>query len=142
MAGLTVSPLVAAYSTTKHAVVGLSQALRAEAAMHGVRVSTLCPGLIDTRILDNAQREGRIEGVESGHISQVLERLWPMDSERFARKVIAQVRRNKGVIIVPGFWKIFWLVNRVMPNLLVSLMARGMPRQMEALGANEADSDR
>ena len=42
--GLVSLPFVAAYSATKHAVVGLSTALRPEAARYGVRVSVLCPG--------------------------------------------------------------------------------------------------
>jgi short-subunit dehydrogenase len=40
------------YTTTKHAVVGLSTALRAEAASQGVRVSVLCPAFVDTPMLD------------------------------------------------------------------------------------------
>ena len=48
-AGLAPAVLVAAYSATKHAVVGLTGALRPEAAQHGVRVSALCPGAVDTR---------------------------------------------------------------------------------------------
>jgi NADP-dependent 3-hydroxy acid dehydrogenase YdfG len=44
VAGLAPYPLALPYTTSKHAVVGLSQALRAEAARHGVRVSVACPG--------------------------------------------------------------------------------------------------
>ncbi len=51
-AGLAPPPLVAPYATTKAAVVGLSLALRPEAALHGVRVSVLCPGMVETPILD------------------------------------------------------------------------------------------
>src|SRR5438445_8070538 len=51
-AGLAAPPFVTAYAMTKHAVVGLSTGLRAEAALHGVRVSVLCPGSIETPILD------------------------------------------------------------------------------------------
>jgi NAD(P)-dependent dehydrogenase (short-subunit alcohol dehydrogenase family) len=43
-AGLWPSPFVVGYCATKHAVVGLSTALRIEAATVGVRVSVLCPG--------------------------------------------------------------------------------------------------
>jgi NAD(P)-dependent dehydrogenase (short-subunit alcohol dehydrogenase family) len=57
-AGLVGPPLTVAYSTTKHAVVGLSTTLRPEAAMHGVRVSVLCPGAVETPILD-ARPHGR-----------------------------------------------------------------------------------
>ena len=46
MAGLAPAPLVVAYAATKHAVVGLTTALRPEAALHGVRVSVLCLSLI------------------------------------------------------------------------------------------------
>src|SRR3954447_18805157 len=51
-AGLVAPPFVAAYAMTKHAVVGLSTALRAEASLHGVRINVLCPGAVDTPILD------------------------------------------------------------------------------------------
>ena len=51
-AGLAPAVLVAAYSASKHAVVGLTGALRPEAARFGVRVSVMCPGAVDTPILD------------------------------------------------------------------------------------------
>ena len=51
--GLVPLPLAGPYNATKHAVVGLSSALRAEAAGLGVRVSTVCPGFIDTPMKDN-----------------------------------------------------------------------------------------
>ncbi|MBA3503802.1 MAG: SDR family oxidoreductase, partial [Deltaproteobacteria bacterium] len=44
VAGLAPYPLALPYTTTKHAVVGLSLALRAEARAHGVRVGVACPG--------------------------------------------------------------------------------------------------
>ena len=43
MAGLAPSPLLTPYAMTKHAVVGLSVSLRAEAEVYGVNVSVLCP---------------------------------------------------------------------------------------------------
>ncbi len=39
------------YSTSKFGVVGFSEALRAELHPHGVGVSTICPGMIDTSIV-------------------------------------------------------------------------------------------
>ncbi len=50
--GLVAPPYVTAYAVTKHAVVGLSTSLRPEAARHGVAVSVLCPGSVETPILD------------------------------------------------------------------------------------------
>ena len=51
-AGLIPVPYNTAYSATKHAVVGLSLALRIEAERYGVRVSVVCPGVVDTPIKD------------------------------------------------------------------------------------------
>ena len=51
-AGLAPTAGAVAYSTTKHAVVGLSLSLRAEAAAYGVGVTVLCPGALETPILD------------------------------------------------------------------------------------------
>jgi len=44
-------PRIAAYSSTKHAVKGLTEALSIEWRRHGVRVADVLPGLIDTAIL-------------------------------------------------------------------------------------------
>jgi NAD(P)-dependent dehydrogenase (short-subunit alcohol dehydrogenase family) len=44
-------PRIAAYSSTKHAVKGLTEALSVEWHRHGVRVADVLPGLIDTAIL-------------------------------------------------------------------------------------------
>ena len=46
-------PRIAVYSATKHAVKGLTEALSIEFARHGVRVSDVLPGLIDTAIIRN-----------------------------------------------------------------------------------------
>jgi NAD(P)-dependent dehydrogenase (short-subunit alcohol dehydrogenase family) len=54
-AGLGPSPLSTAYSTTKHAVVGLTTSLHYEAEEYGVKVSTLCPTFIDTPIFNKAK---------------------------------------------------------------------------------------
>jgi NAD(P)-dependent dehydrogenase (short-subunit alcohol dehydrogenase family) len=51
VAGLLPPPEAVSYTATKHAVVGLSRALRIEASRYGVRVSALCPGVIRTPIL-------------------------------------------------------------------------------------------
>jgi NAD(P)-dependent dehydrogenase (short-subunit alcohol dehydrogenase family) len=47
-----------AYATTKHAVVGLSVSLREEARRHGVNVSVVIPGLVDTNIFASATNVG------------------------------------------------------------------------------------
>jgi NAD(P)-dependent dehydrogenase (short-subunit alcohol dehydrogenase family) len=51
MGGLLAGPPEGLYSTTKFAVVGLSEGLLLEVAGDGVGVSVLCPGLVDTNLI-------------------------------------------------------------------------------------------
>jgi NAD(P)-dependent dehydrogenase (short-subunit alcohol dehydrogenase family) len=55
MAGLVAAGMTGSYTATKHAVVGLSRALRVEAKPYGVRVSVVCPGVIRTPILEGGR---------------------------------------------------------------------------------------
>jgi NAD(P)-dependent dehydrogenase (short-subunit alcohol dehydrogenase family) len=51
IAGLIGSAEVAAYSASKHAVIGLTKSAAQECMATGVRVNCVCPGLIDSRML-------------------------------------------------------------------------------------------
>jgi short-subunit dehydrogenase len=63
IAGLVPTPLGTPYATSKHALVGLSTSLRAEAAGLGVRVSVVCPAFVRTGIYDRNRYVGlRREG--------------------------------------------------------------------------------
>lgn len=52
-AGLVTNPMLGMYCATKHAVVGLSEALWREVHDQGVGVSCLCPNLVDTKIFES-----------------------------------------------------------------------------------------
>ena len=53
MAGVTTSPGLGVYNASKFAVVGMSEALRADLEPHGIGVSVLCPGMVRTKILES-----------------------------------------------------------------------------------------
>jgi NAD(P)-dependent dehydrogenase (short-subunit alcohol dehydrogenase family) len=116
MAGLVPSPWIVSYSAAKHAVVGLSLALRIEAATSGVRVSVLCPGVVRTPILEGGGKYGKVfHSVPIERQRAYWERFSPMDPARFAHKVLRAVGRNRAIIIVPSWWKVFWWLNRLSP---------------------------
>ena len=110
LAGLIPTPGATAYATTKHAIVGLSLSLRAEAAAYGVRVSVICPGVIDTPIKDatrllNADRERLLKSAP----------LYPV--EACARDILRGVARNRSIIVVTGGAKVVWWLYRLAPRL-------------------------
>jgi len=55
-AGRVGYPYTAAYTSSKHALVGLVRALAVEHARHGVTVNAACPGFTETGLLDEAIR--------------------------------------------------------------------------------------
>ena len=52
VAGLIGAPGLAAYVASKHAVIGLVKSTALNVAAQGVRVNALCPGMVDTAMLD------------------------------------------------------------------------------------------
>jgi NAD(P)-dependent dehydrogenase (short-subunit alcohol dehydrogenase family) len=118
MAGLVPSPWVVSYTAAKYAVVGLSLALRVEAEAVGVRVSALCPGVVRTPILEAGGKYGKVLPHVSVERQRAhMERMRPMDPGQFARRVLTAVARNRAIIIEPGWWKLFWWLNRLSPRL-------------------------
>ncbi len=63
VAGKVGSPLRTGYCSAKHALVGYSDALRAETTQYGIRVHVLTPGFVATGIGANALRgDGSVKG--------------------------------------------------------------------------------
>jgi NAD(P)-dependent dehydrogenase (short-subunit alcohol dehydrogenase family) len=135
MAGLLPGPGMASYSASKHAVVGLSKALRVEAARHGVRVNVLCPGAVRTPILTHGKygRPGP-RAVSEAAMRKLWEELRPMDAADFARAALDAIARDEPVIILPRWWRALWLLERGSPALSAALSRRFYRRAL-AVGA-------
>ena len=118
MAGLIGVPGEISYSTSKHGIVGLSYALRIEGALHGVKVSVVCPGFIRTPIYQNAEaikldREAVLSMLPKG-----------TSPDAAARVILEDVERNRAVIIPPRPARALWWLNRVFPGLTLKVLEK------------------
>lgn len=139
MAGQIACPGLTAYATTKHAVVGLSRSLRAEAASRGVRVSAFCPGVIRTAILDGGGVFGRLQGwASTGLEEEEVERARPMNADAFARKALDRVAANQEIIILPQRWRIIQRFDKIFPRITGAFLSWSFRREIERRTAQAA----
>jgi NAD(P)-dependent dehydrogenase (short-subunit alcohol dehydrogenase family) len=124
VAGLVPIPRLLSYTASKYAVVGLSTALRVEAAAAGVRVSVLCPGAVETAIVGG----GKFGKVLRPPPPEVQRRLWkegrPITAGQLARAALAAVARNRAIIVIPWWWRLAWWLHRLSPTLGLALARR------------------
>ena len=120
MAGLTAAGQITSYVTTKHAVVGLSLALRSEAVPRGVGVLVVCPAAVETPILD----KGAVGGFVGRDYFLQAQGGKPYDADRLAQDVLRAVEKNKAILVKPRIARAQWLFARLAPALMNRLSMR------------------
>jgi NAD(P)-dependent dehydrogenase (short-subunit alcohol dehydrogenase family) len=119
MAGLVPVAEMAPYTTSKHAVVGLSESLNAELSPRGIHVSAICPGFIDTGIVAASHLQGEAAARRS-KIESFYKR-FGSKPDVVAEAVVDAIRHNKLIRIVPRHHVVLaWTLRRVSPRLAQS----------------------
>ncbi len=107
-AGKVAVPRLVTYTATKHAVVGLSDSLRAELRGSGIQVSTIMPVPVNTRL-----------GAELGRSI-----IPPVEAEDVARQVVRVLRRRSNEAFVPSYMELISASMRWMPSPARDLVTR------------------
>jgi 3-oxoacyl-[acyl-carrier protein] reductase len=124
--GLVPARKLMGYQTSKFALVGFSLALRTEYAAHNVGVTALCPGFVDTPMLEIVGPRWLKKSVSLGPLSLVV------SAEAVARQAIASIRDNRGLAVVSFGPKLLWLIYRLSPTLVLWIFRRRFrPRARE-----------
>ncbi|MDP2773219.1 MAG: SDR family oxidoreductase [Nocardioides sp.] len=134
--GLMAAGLLTSYVMTKHAVVGLSLALRSEAAAKRVGVTAICPSAVDTPILDKGA-VGRFHGRDYFLKGQGVRR--PHDPDVLAQEVLQAVADDRGLLVTPRTARMTWLFSRLAPVTMQRMSVRFVAKQ-RALQAARADT--
>jgi len=126
LAGLLPSPGLTPYAMTKHAVVGLSLSLRLEAAANGVRVTAVCPGVVDTPILDKGGPDDLPKPALSGHAREFFRHYQPRfySPDRLAQDVVRGIDRNAALVVAPASARVAWYLWRYAPLVVNQMAAR------------------
>ena len=97
------------YASSKFAVLGFTESLRADMANHGIGVTALCPGIINTGIVAGSIMEGRMADPERhGKVVRFYERR-NYTAEDVATALLRAIRRNVGVQPVsPEAWGLYY----------------------------------
>src|SRR5205807_10328486 len=114
------SRILPAYATTKAAVLMLSECLRAELAPHGIGVSAICPGIINTDIVRTAHYAGA-DGGGPDRRREAAMRLYrrrAYSPDRVAERILVAVRRNVAVMPVAPEAHALRALSRVSPPML------------------------
>ena len=145
IAGRTASPFASLYHASKFALEGLSESLRYEAALHGVRVKLVEPGHFKTGFFGRSFRLAQHPAYEAA-LGNYMEWVYAEDRkapgpEAVARAILRAAEDRSGRLRYPVRGRLALLLVALLPDALWrSLLAGGMTRRPKA--AVRADAER
>ncbi|CAN7762998.1 SDR family NAD(P)-dependent oxidoreductase [Paenibacillus sp. LjRoot153] len=112
--GLAPGPTQLPYVMSKFGVVGLSETLRYEGLDLGIRVTAVCPGFIQTSLIENVRT---FNASPQDVISQIPVKV--VDPDEAARLVLRGVAKNRAIISFPSYVGILTFIYRFFPGLFL-----------------------
>ncbi|MFD2784527.1 SDR family NAD(P)-dependent oxidoreductase [Hymenobacter rubripertinctus] len=135
--GKVAVPHLVPYSAGKFALVGLSEGFRAELLQYGIRVTTVCPGLMRTGSPRNATLKGQHQ----------LEYAWfsladslpalSMDAERAGREIWNACRRGEAEVVLGLPAKLLAAFHGLLPGTTANVLSwlnRALPGPTDLMG--------
>ncbi|WP_373653268.1 SDR family NAD(P)-dependent oxidoreductase [Schlesneria sp. DSM 10557] len=121
--GIQAIPHMAPYSTSKHALVGLSHALRTELAQEGILVTTACPTIMRTGSPRNATFKGRHRDEYTWFDIGASIPWLSLESRSAARQIVRACWNGDGEVDICNFLNPATLAVRWAPRLTAEAMS-------------------
>jgi short-subunit dehydrogenase len=116
-------PHLVPYNCAKFAAVGFSEGIHAEMRRHGIRVTTVVPGLMRTGSHRNAYFKGDHRAEYTWFSLGATLPLVSMDADRAAASIVRAVRRGQAEIILTPQARAIATLHGIFPGLTSELMA-------------------
>ena len=120
--GRVAIPHLGPYSVGKHALVGYADAMRAELAGDGIRVTTITPGLLRTGSHPNALVKGQHEKEYAWFAVGDAAPGVSMDGDRAARKIVDALRHGDAALTLTLAAKLAAAADGVAPGAVGAVM--------------------
>jgi len=116
-------PHLLPYSTSKFALTGLSEGLRAELRRENIFVTTVHPGLMRTGSPRHARFKGRHKKEYAWFAISDSLPLLSMSAEKAAREIIRACRRGSARLVIGWHTKAAVLLNELLPGSAAGVLA-------------------
>jgi short-subunit dehydrogenase len=116
-------PHLVPYCASKFALVGLSEGLRAELLKEGIRVTTVCPGLMRTGSARNAEFKGQHRAEFTLFSLSAALPITSMKAERAARQIVSACKRGEAEVVLSVQAQAAATFHGIFPGLTADVMS-------------------
>jgi short-subunit dehydrogenase len=110
LASFIATPTYSVYAACKFAVRGFTESLRREVSVHGIKVTGIYPGAVNTEF---TQHTGHKRKTGLGTPKALR-----LDAEQVAQAVLSAVQRPRQAIILPSYMRFVILANALFPGIV------------------------
>jgi NAD(P)-dependent dehydrogenase (short-subunit alcohol dehydrogenase family) len=133
VAAVMCAPDMAAYNTAKAGLVALSETLYSELQRHRIGVTVVCPGFVQTNILQRA----RYQSKEQESFAATAMRRSRLTADQLADRLMTAIRRKQLYLFVPFYTRWHWWGKRLAPQWYLNRIRRGF---FGRFGGNRGES--
>jgi len=138
--GKVAVPHMAPYTASKFALVGLSDAVRAELAREGIFVTTVAPGMMRTGSEIHAKFKGNHAAEFKSFAGASKLPFASISAERAAKKILAACERGQPALIMPLPARALIIANALFPSITARIMKFINKRLPAPAGADGYDA--
>ena len=116
IAGLVPAPAMSAYCMTKYAMTGFAESLRLELHKHDIGVSALCPGIVNTNIINAGRLKTSESSAQQGIADFYAKR--GVSPDRIAKDAMKAIRKNIAIMPSAEDAQAMYFAKKIAPETL------------------------